>query len=204
MILKIGGSVSEKLSLVIDTLKEVKPTRSLIVPGGWIFADMVRQIDRKIGLDPSAAHWMAIASMDIYGYYISNFGIPVFEPASIDDLKDLKGVRVLLLYHLLKKLDDPDLPHSWDVTSDSIAVWLAAKLGEKTVVKVTEVGGIISNGELVEEIMSKELVGMESCIDRHTPFLLRKYGINMFVCRAEEIKSYILRGQARGTLIKGR
>ena len=198
MIVKVGGSVAEDLGVVVDSLK-IKGD-ALIVPGGWKFADIVRELDEKYRINRSLSHWMAISAMNIYGYFISNYGVDHFEPESFEEI-ELKGVRVLLPYRILRKYDE--LPHSWDVTSDSISVWVAAKLGVEEVVKVTKVGGIIVDREIVDEVLASDLRG-ETCVDRYTPHLLKKYKLNMFVCSPKELKNYILRGRARGTLIKGR
>jgi len=198
VIVKVGGSVAEDLGVVVDSLK-IKGD-ALIVPGGWKFADIVRELDEKYRINRSLSHWMAISAMNIYGYFISNYGVDHFEPESFEEI-ELKGVRVLLPYRILRKYDE--LPHSWDVTSDSISVWVAAKLGVEEVVKVTKVGGIIVDREIVDEVLASDLRG-ETCVDRYTPHLLKKYKLNMFVCSPKELKNYILRGRARGTLIKGR
>ncbi len=203
MIVKIGGSVADKLDVIVGAIRNAPVA---VVPGGWRFADLVREVDSAIHLPSSVSHWMAVASMDVYGHYISSFGIDTFEPDSLEECR-VRRAKVLLLHHLLMKLDREggcDLPHSWEVTSDSIAVWIAAKLGLK-VVKVTKPGGMIVGGKIVDEIDASELEKMgESVVDAFTPKLLRRYGLDMFICGAEEIKSYILRGRAKGTLIRGR
>jgi hypothetical protein len=147
MIVKIGGSVGEKINEIIEELKNAGKN-ILIVPGGWIFADLVRDVDGMKRLKPSISHWMAIAAMEIYAHYISNFGVKVIEVDTAENI-EISGVGVLLPYGLLRKCDE--LPHSWDVTSDSVAVWVASKLGSK-VVKITDVDGIYLDGELIEEV----------------------------------------------------
>jgi len=198
IIVKIGGSCSSHLSEIVSHLKDCSlesGKKIIIVPGGWIFADIVR----KLNVDDDTAHWMAVASMDIYGYYISSFGAKLLEVDDFDFYPD--EVSVLLPYRLTRKYDE--LPHSWDVTSDSISVWLAGKLGLKKVVKLTDVDGIIIDGEIVEEISAEELMKLETCVDRYSPFLMKEYGVDMFVCNGKinRVKDYILRGQAVGTLI---
>jgi len=199
VVVKIGGSVSSNLSAIVSDLKDcirIKVCKKIIiVPGGWIFADMVR----KLGIDGSTAHWMAVASIDIYGYYISSFGAELVDS---DDFNfNIDGVAVMLLHRLLRRYDE--LPHSWDVTSDSISIWLAEKLGVKEVVKLTDVDGVIIDGKIAEKVCVEELMNIETCIDKCSPFLMKKYRINMFVCNGlkNRVKDYILRGQAVGTLI---
>ncbi len=194
MIVKVGGSVAEKIPEIVQALKD---TNSIIVPGGWKFAELIR----KLRVSDEYSHWMAIAAMNIYGYYISDHGIPLVEPETFDDLIKCKRPAVVLPYILLRKHDE--LPHSWDVTSDSISIWLAVKLGEK-VVKVTASGGLIFNGKIVDRIEASKLVGRETVIDRYAPTLLKNHGIELFVCGVRELKKYILSGRAIGTLIEGR
>ncbi len=194
MIVKVGGSVADRLAEVVDALRG---TNAIVVPGGWRFADLVREL--RIGDEPS--HWMAIAAMNMYGYYISDHGLPLVEPENFDELMECERPAVVLPYVLLRKHDE--LPHSWDVTSDSISVWLAVKLGEE-VVKVTASGGLILDGRIVERIEASKLVGKETVIDKYAPTLLKNHGVDMFVCGVEELKKYILSGRAIGTLIEGR
>ena len=200
MIVKVGGSVAEKLEAVFEALRGLHTV--YVIPGGWIFADLIRKVDSEKGLSPTTSHWMAITAMNAYGFYLaevaSMFGFELIEPEDFD-FPNTKAV--LLPYNLLRKFDE--LPHSWEVTSDSIAVWIAARSSFDEVVKVTAAGGVRGcSGEILEEVQASEL--RDDVVDSYTPKLLVKYGINMFVCSPEELKNYILRGRGRGTLIIGR
>lgn len=199
MLVKVGGSVADKLHDIFDALKTHE--RVYVLPGGWIFADFVREMDRKVGLSSEASHWMAILGMNMYGYYMAEiakkFGFSVIEPI---DFNFPHEKAIILPYALIRKHDE--LPHSWDVTSDSIAVWIAWKARLEEVVKVTAGRITDDRGNLVREIDASQLI--TDVVDNLTPKLLVKYGINMFVCSPEELKNYILRGRANGTLIKGR
>lgn len=90
----------------------------LIIPGGGVFADFVREKNP----DDDTAHFEAILSMNRYGRFLSTFGFPVVkEPVT-------NGRTVIFLpYDYVKEHDV--LPHSWEVTSDSIAAWIAAECG---------------------------------------------------------------------------
>ncbi|AEA47957.1 amino acid kinase family protein [Archaeoglobus veneficus] len=197
---KLGGSVASRLSGILDELKAGGDV--LIVPGGWIFADSVRELDEQRRLPPSAAHWMCIAGMEMYAHYISSFGVN-----AVEDLKEeeIKGLCVLLPYKTLRLADE--LPHSWDVTSDSIAVWVASKLGVEEVIKITNVDGVYVDGEFVERVEASALIGKKTCVDSFAPKLMVETGIDMFVCNGlveGRVKNYILGGRAKGTLIEGK
>ncbi len=199
MILKVGGSVAGRIDEIVNSIKNKKV---LVIPGGWKFADLVREIYDKFGISEDAAHWMAVAAMDQYGYFIAEKGIKILEVDSFEDLV-IEDSRVLLPYKLLRKYDE--LPHSWDVTSDTISAWVASKVGEKMVVKVTAVKGIFLDGKLIEKIKASELKGLKSdVVDRYLPEFLIKSNVDFFICSVDELKKYILLGKAEGTLIEGR
>ena len=199
IVVKLGGSVASNVKEILSVLQSLHED-ILIVPGGWIFADLVEKID----VDDEHAHWMAILAMEQYGYYISSFGVKRIKPKDFDEIK-FKGVRVLLPYELL--INHDELPHSWDVTSDSIAVWIASKLKVDRIVKLTDVDGIILNGKLIERIQASKLVGIETCLDSFAPKLMVEHGIDTFICNghfASRVKDYITKGRAKGTLVEGR
>jgi len=203
IVVKVGGSVAEfadKLFEDLKTLAEGNSMRILVVPGGWVFAEKVRELWKRGTIDDEAAHWMAVECMDVYGYYLSRFAQPVI-PDSFDELlKELPSVGVLIPGKLLRNCDE--LPHSWDVTSDSIAIWIAHNIGAETIIKATGVDGLIVNGEVVSKMPASQLRS-ETCIDSYAPRLLSEYGLDIFVCRWDRVKDYILRRAAIGTLIAG-
>lgn len=167
----------------------------LMVPGGSIFADTVR----KVKASQEAAHWMAILAMEQYGYYLADGT----EAELIDDLDtDSSGTHILLPYNLLKKNDE--LPHTWNVTSDTIAAWVAFQLKARFI-KATDVDGIYLNGALRNELSADELIGKDTCVDRELPHFLMKHKMNCEIingnCPGRLIRA--LKGNVVGTLIKG-
>jgi aspartokinase-like uncharacterized kinase len=124
VIIKLGGSLYPHAESIIKVIKDSKHP-CLIVPGGGAGADIIRTQD----LSDQAAHWMAILAMEQYGWYLSEFGISVHQPDTYS-LKTPTDQRILLPYQYLREVDSlPDaLPHSWDVTSDSISLFFAHRL----------------------------------------------------------------------------
>jgi aspartokinase-like uncharacterized kinase len=167
----------------------------LIVPGGSIFADTVR----KVKSSQDAAHWMAILAMEQYGYYLADgTGAPLIDNLEIPE----KGVHILLPYDLMKKKDE--LPHTWDVTSDTIAAWVSLQLRARFI-KVTDVDGIYLNGTLQKELRAEELIGIETCVDAELPNFLMKNNMNCEIvngnCPGRVVNA--IKGNITGTLIKG-
>jgi aspartokinase-like uncharacterized kinase len=112
----------------------------LIVPGGGPFANAVREIRA----DDDTSHWMAIAAMEQYGWYIVSHGLPATDLLAVP-----AGPAVLLPYRCLREHDP--LPHSWDVTSDTIAAWVADTLGLDLLL-LKSVDGISAAGSLLETV----------------------------------------------------
>jgi 5-(aminomethyl)-3-furanmethanol phosphate kinase len=112
----------------------------VVVPGGGAFADVVRRADRRFALGESAAHWMAILAMDQYGYLLADLapGSTIARRRS-----ELVPGRLNILAPSAWLLRADPLPHSWDVTSDSIAAWFARKLGARRLMLVKHEDGFI-------------------------------------------------------------
>src|SRR5439155_22099512 len=115
--------------------------RLLVVPGGGPFADSVRNVARQLPVSDDAAHWMAVLAMDQYAHLIAeriDAGVIVAEPRGIAAALDRGQVPVLAPSRWLREVDP--LPHSWQVTSDSIAAWVAGRLGASHLVLVKPPG----------------------------------------------------------------
>ena len=137
-VIKMGGSLADTAGEVLSVLADAS-VNALIVPGGGAFADSVRAEH----LDDDAAHWKAIASMNRYGVFLSSFGFPLTETLALP----ASGSSILLPEKILRK-EDP-LPHSWDVTSDSIALWVADAM-HLPLVLIKSRAGDISDAEYVD------------------------------------------------------
>lgn len=164
-VLKIGGSLLEIGHDLVRYLL-THELDVLIVPGGGPFADVVRHYSGSLSND--AAHWMAVLAMEQYAFYLAGgTGCRL-----IDDAIDMpRGVSILLPFKMVYE-NDP-LRHSWDVTSDAIAAWIAGTL-EADLVVAKDVDGIYINDELVRVIRASEL-SFETCIDTTLPEVLLQY-----------------------------
>jgi aspartokinase-like uncharacterized kinase len=140
-VVKVGGGLLAKagaFELVVEALTAFRPGRRLVVvPGGGPFADAVRQMFRRIKIGEDAAHWMAVLGMDQYAHALAA-RIPdaalVDAAAGITAALQTGQLPVLAPYRWLRAVDP--LPHSWDVTSDSLAAWLTGALGARRVVLI--------------------------------------------------------------------
>jgi aspartokinase-like uncharacterized kinase len=139
LVVKIGGSLIQETRSIISALQESgRPI--LVVPGGGPFARLVRSMN----LPDEPAHWMAILAMDQFGWYLAAGGLPVTHELSLP-----RRVEILLPYRVLRERDP--LPHTWDVTSDTIAAWVASELGIDLLI-LKSVDGITKGDALVSRV----------------------------------------------------
>ena len=145
-IVKVGGGLLGRagaLDLVTEALVAFTRQRQvLILPGGGPFADAVRTMFRRVKIGEDAAHWMAVLGMDQYAHALAS-RIPgaalVEREADIRAALAAGRLPVLAPYRWLKEADP--VPHSWEVTSDSIAAWFAGALGARRVVLIKPTAG---------------------------------------------------------------
>ena len=143
-VIKVGGSLGARparLRRLMGTLATAARRHWLVVvPGGGGFADEVRRADRRFALGDSAAHWMAILAMDQYGYLLARLAPGA---ALVRSRRELAPGRLNVLAPSAWLLGADPLPHSWDVTSDSIAAWIARALRARRLMLVKHVDGFI-------------------------------------------------------------
>jgi probable H4MPT-linked C1 transfer pathway protein len=137
VVIKVGGGLLEHvdhLDRVLTAISDLATThRVLIVPGGGPFADVVRGVDARLGLGQDEAHWMAVLGMDQYARLLAARipnGIVVASRADIDAAYGRGQLPVLAPSAWLSAADP--LPHSWEVTSDSIAAWVAGEFASRS------------------------------------------------------------------------
>jgi 5-(aminomethyl)-3-furanmethanol phosphate kinase len=136
-VVKVGGGVGDDaLPPLCTALGELGGRHPLVVvPGGASFADAVRDADRRFGLQAATSHRMAILGMEQFGWLLSDL-IP--SAVRCSELAQPTAGRTAVLLPAGLPLDD--LPASWDVTSDSIAAWVADRLGAGRLVLVKATG----------------------------------------------------------------
>jgi 5-(aminomethyl)-3-furanmethanol phosphate kinase len=161
VVVKLGGGVLESVEAADAVLRALRAAaqscRLLVVPGGGPFADVVRDIDRRFGLSDDAAHWMAVLAMDQYAHLITGRladAEMVSEPREIAGAIDAHRIPVLAPWRWLRATDP--LPHSWDVTSDSIAAWVAGCVGARRLVLVKP-GGVQASDAAVDRYFARAL-----------------------------------------------
>jgi len=132
-IVKVGGSLYELPDLrarLTAWLREYDAARVVLVPGGGAAADVVRDYDRAHHLGEEASHWFALRMLQINAHFLSRL-LP--QARVITSPRTDAPLAILDMFAFAK--DDEDrydhLPHTWDVTSDSLAVRAATVAGAR-------------------------------------------------------------------------
>lgn len=153
IVVKLGGSLAGSRHLVdwVGALASCGG-RSVVVPGGGPFADAVRQAQAKIGFSDSAAHHLALIAMEQFGWALASLN-PNFRVAdsAIAIGSALRAGNVPIWSPVKMVLDCREIPPSWDVTSDSLAAWLAGQIGARQLALVkhsTPFGNPLSAADL--------------------------------------------------------
>jgi probable H4MPT-linked C1 transfer pathway protein len=156
VIAKVGGSLlahGEALRGVLDLLDRSSGT--LVVPGGGPYADDVRAAYARGDLDDHGAHWAAVSAMEQYaGVLVGRMqrAIRVSTSREASVAMACGWLPVLMTERWLREADP--LPHSWDVTSDSIAAWVAGQVGARRLVVIKPPG---ATGQLVDAYFERAL-----------------------------------------------
>jgi aspartokinase-like uncharacterized kinase len=130
-VVKLGGSLMGTPALIgwLDALTQFGDGKVVIVPGGGVFADAVRDAQVKTGIDDATAHQMAVLAMDQYATLMTGLNADLVMASSELEIAECGWQhRAVVWKPSLMVLADRDLPMNWDLTSDSLAAWLAAKL----------------------------------------------------------------------------
>jgi len=162
-IFKIGGKILDNFADLNSTISQLKQLfeekliqKIIIIPGGGSFANFIRKIYKELKFTEEIAHWMGIISMNYNGLEISKKFPDLQVIEKYDKLKEIRNTFCIFLpYEFLKENDK--LPHSWDVTSDSIALYLTKELGLNECFLIKDVDGILNEkNEVIKEISASD------------------------------------------------
>ena len=170
-VVKIGGSQAGKTHLRgwVAALARCGG-RAVVVPGGGPFADAVRTAQLKMGLGDAVAHHMALLAMEQYGRALASLAPELRVVGTIAEIRrTLRAGAVPVWAPAEMVLQTPEIPADWDVTSDSLAAWLAGELGARRLLLV-KLGGAYQGRLDVQELV------MTNLVDRAFPRFLAASG----------------------------
>lgn len=162
IVVKLGGSLSQSDALInsLNSLEKNYADRAVvIVPGGGAFADQVRLAQRRWQFDDSTAHRMAVLAMQQMALLIKGLKDDFTIARSTTDIpKQLQQQKTVVWSPDIVELDNAGIQASWDITSDSLAAWLAK------VISATEL--ILVKSAMIDASLSLNQLAKQDIIDK--------------------------------------
>ena len=141
MLFKLGGSIlySGFMKIWVKFITDRFKGRAIIVPGGGLFANHIRSVQKNYNLEDDIAHDMALYSMSQMGLLISSIDRTNVHFCNtkneINGVIEENKVPIIGNFDFLKKRIG-SLNKNWSITSDSIAVLISEELQLNTVLIV--------------------------------------------------------------------
>jgi aspartokinase-like uncharacterized kinase len=165
VIIKLGGSLTKNggLGECLDKIEQQYRGRAaVIVPGGGAFADQVRLAQSVWRFDDGIAHRMALLAMQQMALLFHGLKPQFAVAGSISAIGDRIGRKNPVIWSPeAAELEQAGVKAGWEVTSDSLAAWLANTLsaGELILVKST----IIDQEHDLAELARREVLDQAFC-----------------------------------------
>ena len=138
-IVKIGGSLlgSPELSRWLEVLVKFSKGHVIIVPGGGLFADAVREAQKLTNASDAVAHQLALLAMDQFALLLASMNDGLVTASSELEIAECGWQhRAMVWLPSQMILADQSIPQNWQVTSDSLSAWLANKLAAEQLILV--------------------------------------------------------------------
>jgi 5-(aminomethyl)-3-furanmethanol phosphate kinase len=197
LVVKIGGGLlrEEGLAGLRRACAEAQAAHMatgravLVVPGGGPFADAVRAVDAQVGLADDVAHVLALRAMDQLGVLVRGL-LPAAER-----VVGLVAPRALGVLDVAPAFAGrPEVPESWAVTSDSLAVLAAAAIGAPEAVLLKPVAGVLARWpsdraggwDPIPSLTAAELGELQAqgggrAVDAYLPEAVQRTGVTVVV-----------------------
>ncbi|MGR8999153.1 MAG: amino acid kinase family protein [Gammaproteobacteria bacterium] len=165
IVIKLGGSLtgSDALLKCLESIEQnYQPGEVVIVPGGGAFADQVRLAQYHWKFDDKTAHSMAILAMQQMAMLFKGLKSHFEIARSVTDIhKQLHQQKIVIWSPDIIDLDNAGIQATWDITSDSLAAWLAGILSARKLILVKST--IIDAGLSLQELAEQNIVDKAFC-----------------------------------------
>ncbi len=134
VVAKVGGSLFDLPDLRdrLHVWRETVAGPVVLLPGGGEGADVIRHLDRVHRIGEEQAHWLAMRTLAVNAQFLSALVDAPVVPIAVNP----SGPVAVLDPHAFCQTDKEragPLPHSWQVTSDTIAARVAEVSGAELV-----------------------------------------------------------------------
>jgi aspartokinase-like uncharacterized kinase len=137
-VVKLGGSFASS-PFLRSILAEIEAARCplVVVPGGGPFADAVREAQPGMRYGDDAAHKMALLAMAQFAEALAGLAPRLHPSSNLAAIRTALAAGTVPVWSPWPLADGLEaLPASWDLTSDSLAAWLAGKLRAERLVMI--------------------------------------------------------------------
>jgi len=165
IVVKLGGSLAETDTL-INCLNSVEHNfrhgKVVIVPGGGAFADQVRWAQQHWQFDDKTAHRMAILAMQQMALLFKGLKSHFAIAGSLTEIQQqLNQQKIVIWSPDIIELDNAGIQATWDITSDSLAAWLAGILSARQLILVKS--AVIDVNLSLQELAEQNIVDNAFC-----------------------------------------
>ena len=150
IVVKLGGSLAGTalldawLAALAALAGSGRPC--VIVPGGGVFADAVRAAQGPMGFDDCTAHHMALLAMAQFGHVLASRCARCRLAATAAEIAAaLDAGKMPVWLSSAMAGEAVDIPQNWAVTSDSLAAWLAGRIGARQLLLVKQVDSVAAS-----------------------------------------------------------
>jgi dihydroneopterin aldolase len=176
IVVKLGGSVvrSAELTPWLDAIAAA-PCPIVVVPGGGALADEVRACQSRLGFGDASAHRMALLAMDQLAWAVAGLKPGFVVGATEGELRAALGqgsVAVWAPYALIA--ERTDIEDSWRLTSDSLALWLAGRIGAERCFLIKSIARGTTQA-------SASQLAQDGIVDAAFPGMLKETGVPAFL-----------------------
>jgi len=165
IVIKLGGSLAhaDTLTDCLDTVEQYYQDRTVvIVPGGGAFADQVRLAQQHWRFDDRTAHQMAILAMQQMALLCNGLKTDFAVVHSVAAIKAQSLQNKILIWSpACAELDLAGIPSSWDITSDSLAAWLAGALPASELILVKS--AVVDAEHTLPQLAAQGIVDQAFC-----------------------------------------
>lgn len=174
-VVKLGGSLQDSACLKdwLQVFAAHGGGKMVLVPGGGKYADKVRQEQILTGFSDGRAHALAIGAMEQFARDLCRFE-PRLKPFSrreqLPEILRTGGIPVWLPSAMV--VGRPAIPETWDVTSDSLALWLAGEIRARALV-------LIKSAAMPAAVGSIDALSGSGLLDAFFPSLFRHHPVKL-------------------------
>jgi len=181
-VIKLGGSLMsdvESLMQCLNTIEQKLKDRVVIVPGGGLFADQVRVAQKQWQFDDEIAHEMAILAIQQMALLFKSIK-PSFLISNTVSITP--NNKVIIWSPDIQLLNQNAIKASWDITSDSLAAWLANQIqaNELILVKSAEISANMTINQMQKQGLVDKAFETFTQNSSYNIVLLNKYSFNEY------------------------